>query len=182
MSNPQPPEPAGIRRTPLRTTVRYGIAGAPLLTAEQLRDGSYGPGTGIEPSVIEIRYSSAREGVEASVSVTVTGSWTSEGEPERPAREVETRFEGDRDQWPRWVRLEVRLSDPACQHLYVPADDFRPGDLIHVGSEEWPVVEARTVTRDQYSSVTVNAGASDQLDGRVWQHAYVTRKTVQARR
>lgn len=56
---------------------------------------------------------------------------------------------------------------------YIPADDFRIGDHVHV--HDGRIVEVRTIERGDTGQLTVNAGEADQLDGKVWEHATVTR-------
>jgi hypothetical protein len=57
--------------------------------------------------------------------------------------------------------------------LHIPADDFRIGDLVH--TEQGPIVEVRAIERGETGQLTVNPGDPDQLDGKVWEHATVTR-------
>ncbi|MFI8301555.1 hypothetical protein ACIGCZ_37235 [Streptomyces nigra] len=57
--------------------------------------------------------------------------------------------------------------------LRIPADDFQIGDLVH--TEQGPVVQVRAIKRGEMGDLTVNPGDDDQLDGKVWEHATVTR-------
>ncbi|MDX3575970.1 hypothetical protein [Streptomyces sp. FL07-04A] len=57
--------------------------------------------------------------------------------------------------------------------LRIPADDFQIGDLVH--TEQGPTVEVRVIERGERGQLTVNPGAPDQLDGKVWEHATITR-------
>jgi hypothetical protein len=57
--------------------------------------------------------------------------------------------------------------------LRIPADDFQIGDHVH--TEQGPVVEVRAIARGEQGELTVNPGDPDQLNGRVWEHATVTR-------
>ena len=57
--------------------------------------------------------------------------------------------------------------------MRIPADDFQIGDHVH--TEQGPIVEVRTIERGELGQLTVNPGCADQLDGRVWEHATVTR-------
>jgi hypothetical protein len=57
--------------------------------------------------------------------------------------------------------------------LHLPADDFKIGDIIHLADGRR--VEIRDIERGDKGLLTVNPGADDQLDGRVWEHVTVTR-------
>jgi hypothetical protein len=57
--------------------------------------------------------------------------------------------------------------------LHIPADDFQIGDHVH--TEQGPIVEVRAIERGEQGQLTVNSGCDDQLDGKVWEHATVTR-------
>lgn len=59
--------------------------------------------------------------------------------------------------------------------LYIPADDFQIGDIVHLASGD--TVEVRDIERGDNGLLIVNLGANDELNGRVWEHATVTRKT-----
>ena len=97
-------------RTPYCHKIRYGITGAPILTEDEM-DGSHAPGIGVSPTLIELVYSAARDGKPASVSASVTGSWTRFGEP--ADGQVATHFKNGPDGWPAWLVEEARLHDPA---------------------------------------------------------------------
>lgn len=97
-------------RTPYCTKIRYGICGAPLLAEDEM-DGSHAPGIGVQPKLIELIYSAARDGKPASVSASVTGAWTRFGEP--AGGEVAVHFKNGPDGWPAWLAEEARLHDPA---------------------------------------------------------------------
>ena len=57
--------------------------------------------------------------------------------------------------------------------LHIPADVLKVGDHVH--TEQGPVVEVRAIQRGEQGQLTVNPGDQDQLDGKVWEHATVTR-------
>jgi len=57
--------------------------------------------------------------------------------------------------------------------LRIPADDFQIGDLVHLADGQ--TVEIRDIERGDKGLLTVNPGADDQMDGRVWEHVTVTR-------
>ena len=57
--------------------------------------------------------------------------------------------------------------------LRIPADDFQIGDLVHL--DNGSTVEVRDIERGDNGLLIVNLGASDELNGRVWEHATVTR-------
>jgi hypothetical protein len=96
-------------RTPYCHKIRYGITGAPTLTEDEM-DGSHAPGIGVAPTLIELAYSAARDGKPASVSASVTGSWTRFGK--RADGQVTVHFKNDPDGWPVWLAEEARLHDP----------------------------------------------------------------------
>ncbi|WP_405960776.1 hypothetical protein OG235_27825 [Streptomyces sp. NBC_00024] len=98
-------------RIPYCHKIRYGITGAPILAEDEM-DGSYAPGVGVRPSLIELVYSAARDGKPASVSASVTGSWTRFGEP--ADGQVTTHFANGPSGWPAWLAEEARLHDPAA--------------------------------------------------------------------
>jgi hypothetical protein len=100
-------------RTPYCRKIRYGITGAPILTEDEM-DGSHAPGVGMEPRLIELVYSSARDGKPASVSASVTGWWTRFGRREQPEDQMTTHFKNGPDGWPDWLVGEARLHDPAA--------------------------------------------------------------------
>ncbi|MFF8589967.1 hypothetical protein ACF061_00765 [Streptomyces sp. NPDC015220] len=56
--------------------------------------------------------------------------------------------------------------------LYLPADDFQVGDLVHTDGR---TVRVRDIVRDKAGRLIVNPGDFDELDGWVWEHATVTR-------
>ena len=58
--------------------------------------------------------------------------------------------------------------------LYVPAEDFKVGDLVHVDGRR--PIEVRHLVRDKAGRLIVNPGDPDELDGWVWQHATITRQ------
>lgn len=107
-------------RTPYCTKIRYGIAGAPTLTEDEM-DGSHAPGIGLAPKLIELIYSVARDGKPASVSASVTGEWTRFGE--RADGQVTVHFTDGPDGWPAWLAEEARLHDPASSAGVAPAPD-----------------------------------------------------------
>ena len=57
--------------------------------------------------------------------------------------------------------------------LHIPADDFQIGDQVHL--DDGSTVEIRDIERGDKGILIVNPGASDQLEGHVWEHATVTR-------
>lgn len=57
--------------------------------------------------------------------------------------------------------------------LRIPADDFQIGDHVHLDNGQ--TVEVRDIERGDEGLLIVNPGATDQLDGHVWEHATVTR-------
>ncbi|NED31086.1 hypothetical protein [Streptomyces sp. SID8499] len=57
--------------------------------------------------------------------------------------------------------------------LRVPADEFRVGYLVHIGQR---TVQVRHIRRGPGGQLTVNPGDPDQLDGRAWQWAIITRE------
>lgn len=57
--------------------------------------------------------------------------------------------------------------------LRIQADSFQIGDRVH--TEQGPIVEVRVIERGNQGRLTVNPGCADQLDGRVWEHATITR-------
>ena len=57
--------------------------------------------------------------------------------------------------------------------LRIPADDFQIGDIVHL--DNCDTVEVRDIERGDNGLLIVNVGASDELNGRVWEHATVTR-------
>jgi hypothetical protein len=101
-------------RTPYCRKIRYGITGAPTLTEDEM-DGSYAPGIGAAPTLIELVYHSARDGKPASVTASETGSWMRLGQ--RADGQVTVHFAGSLDSWPQWLAAEARMHDPD-----VPAD------------------------------------------------------------
>jgi hypothetical protein len=108
-------------RTPYCTKVRYGISGAPILTEDEM-DGTFAPGVGVEPTLIELVYHAPRDDKPASVSASVTGDWTRYGE--RDGGQVETHFRSGPDGWPAWLAEEARRHDPDAVSAGVsPATD-----------------------------------------------------------
>lgn len=106
-----------INRTPYCHKIRYGVTGAPILTEDEM-DGSYAPGVGIEPALIELVYSSAQTSqpsVPASVNASVTGWWTRHGIREAPEKQVAVHFKDGPDGWPTWLADEARLHDPGTE-------------------------------------------------------------------
>lgn len=59
--------------------------------------------------------------------------------------------------------------------FYVPADDFRVGDLVH--REDGPPIEVRRIDRRDRGVLIVNEGEADEMHGHVWEHATVTRES-----
>lgn len=57
--------------------------------------------------------------------------------------------------------------------LRIPADNFQVGDFVH--TDDGRFVEVRSIERGDLGELTVNPGEHDQMDGKVWQHAIVTR-------
>lgn len=106
MTDPQP------ARTPYCHKIRYGITGAPILTADEM-DGSHAPGVGLKPTRIELAYHAARDGQPARVDASVTGDWTRFGEPDGFGGQMTTHFKSGPDGWPVWLAAEARLHDPA---------------------------------------------------------------------
>ncbi len=98
-------------RTPYCHKIRYGITGAPILTEDDM-DGSHAPGVGVEPRLIELVYSTARDGKPASVSASVTGWWTRFGRRDEPDDQMTTHFKSGPNGWPEWLAEEARLHDP----------------------------------------------------------------------
>ncbi len=62
---------------------------------------------------------------------------------------------------------------PQMPELRIPADDFQIGDLVH--TEKDGIVEVRDIERGKKGDLTVNPGEPDELNGKVWEHATVTR-------
>ncbi|MFM9703637.1 hypothetical protein [Streptomyces galilaeus] len=143
-------------RTPYCHKIRYGITGAPILTEDDM-DGSYAPGIGVSPTLIELIYSAARDGKPASVSASVTGTWTRFGE--RADGQVATHFKGDPDGWPAWLAEEARLHDPAAVPVPPPADQTalrdRLADALY--RHEWPGkqvwVQALAMDRETFEAM-----------------------------
>jgi hypothetical protein len=113
-TNPQP------ARTPYCHKIRYGITGAPILDEAEM-DGSFAPGVGVEPALIELVYSPARDGKPASVDASVTGWWTRFGERDQFGGRMATHFKDGPDGWPAWLAEEARLHDPAAIPVPAPA-------------------------------------------------------------
>ena len=107
-------------RTPYCTKIRYGITGVPILTADEM-DGSFAPGVGVAPKLIELAYSPARDGKPARVDASVTGDWTRFGEPDGFGGQVATHFKNGPDGWPAWLAEEARLHDPDAVPAGLPA-------------------------------------------------------------
>ncbi|WP_143668316.1 hypothetical protein [Streptomyces sp. f150] len=99
---------AGITRTPHCHKIRYGITGAPILTEDDM-DGSFAPGVGVEPTLIELVYSTPQDGRGLSVTASVTGNWTRFGKRES-GQPVTTHFRGDPANWPGWLAEEARAN------------------------------------------------------------------------
>ncbi|MFH9215441.1 hypothetical protein [Streptomyces globisporus] len=97
---------AAAVRAPYCHTIRYGITGAPILTEDEM-DGSFAPGVGVAPTLIELAYSTPQDGRAPSVTASVTGRWTRFGKPE-PGQYVTTDFAGDPSGWPTWLAEEAR--------------------------------------------------------------------------
>lgn len=57
--------------------------------------------------------------------------------------------------------------------LRIPADDFQIGDIVHLDNGN--TVEVRDIERGDNGLLIVNVGARDELNGRVWEWATVTR-------
>lgn len=55
----------------------------------------------------------------------------------------------------------------------IPADDFQIGDIVHL--DNGSTVEIRNIERGDHGLLIVNPGAADELNGRVWEHATITR-------
>lgn len=106
--------PLTITRTPYCTKIRYGITGAPTLDADEM-DGTFAPGVGVAPTLIELVYSPARDGKPARIDASVTGDWTRFGEPDGFGGQVTTHFKSGPDGWPTWLAEEARLHDPAAE-------------------------------------------------------------------
>lgn len=102
-----------IFRTPYCRKVRYGVTGAPILDEGEM-DGTFAPGVGLDPALIEFVYSSARDGRAARVDASVTGWWTRFGKREAINDQMTTHFVDGPDGWPAWLAEEARLHDPAA--------------------------------------------------------------------
>lgn len=100
-----------ITRIPYCRKVRYGITGAPVLNEDEM-DGTFAPGVGVRPTLIELVYSAARDGKPASVSASVAGDWMRFGKPQEPGGQVETHFKSGPAGWPAWLAEEARLHAP----------------------------------------------------------------------
>jgi hypothetical protein len=101
-----------ITRTPYCHKIRYGVTGAPALTGDEM-EGSHRPGIGLDPTLIELIYSPARDGKPATVSASVTGWWMDDGEVSQPQDSVATHFRNGPDGWPVWLVEEARIHGPA---------------------------------------------------------------------
>ncbi|MGO1025647.1 hypothetical protein ACTOXX_34290 [Streptomyces rubiginosohelvolus] len=97
---------AAAERSPYCHTIRYGVTGAPILTEDEM-DGSFAPGVGVDPTLIELAYSTPQDGRAPLVTASVTGRWTRFGKPE-PGQYVTTDFAGDPSGWPAWLAEEAR--------------------------------------------------------------------------
>jgi hypothetical protein len=128
-------------RTPYCHKIRYGITGAPILTEDDM-DGSHAPGVGVEPRLIELVYSTARDGKPASVSASVTGWWTRFGRRDEPDDQVTTHFKSGPDGWPYWLAEEARLHDPAAAESAGPAPAT---DRAALSAKLWAVAEHHIV-------------------------------------
>jgi len=113
-------------RIPYCTKIRYGISGAPILTEDEM-DGSHAPGISVAPTLIELVYSTARDGKPASVAASVTGDWTRFGE--RADGQMTVHFKNGPDGWPAWLAEEARLHDPNVAPANQVAD-FTAADLV----------------------------------------------------
>lgn len=100
-----------LKRTPYCHKVRYGVTDAPIIDGDQMI-GSYAPGVGIAPVLIELVYSSPLPDRPSSVSATINGVCTRFGEPERPERTMNAHFNDGPAGWPAWLAEEARLHDP----------------------------------------------------------------------
>lgn len=115
---------AETTRTPHGRTIRYGITGAPILDESDM-DGSFAPGVGVQPALIELVYSTAHDGHSASLTASVVGWWTRFGVLEQPERQTVTHFKNGPDGWPAWLAEEARSHGPAA-----PTDQAALRDLV----------------------------------------------------
>lgn len=105
-------QPPTVDRTPYCHKIRYGITGAPILTEDEM-DGTFAPGVGVRPTLIELVYSPARDGKPARINASVTGDWMRFGKPDPFGGQATTHFKSGPDGWPAWLAEEARLHDPA---------------------------------------------------------------------
>lgn len=135
-----------LTRTPYCTKIRYGVTGAPILTESEM-DGSYAPGVGVAPVLIELNYHATLKDRPAYVHAAVTGVWTRFGKREQPESTVNVHFKNGPDGWPTWLAEEARIHDPAAVPAVVPPADRAAVLLDAVGAldrhlegffREWP--------------------------------------------
>ncbi|MGW0948516.1 hypothetical protein ACWD4O_39000 [Streptomyces sp. NPDC002623] len=115
------PDSTHPTRTPYCHKVRYGVTSAPVIDESHM-DGSYAPGIGVSPVLVELVYSAARDGKPASVNATVNGWWMRHGERVQPEGKVDVYFADGPDGWPAWMAEEARLHDPAVVPVPPSAD------------------------------------------------------------
>ena len=99
-------------RTPYCHKIRYGVTDAPDTTR---MEGSYASGISIDPTLVELVYSAAREGKPASVSASVRGWVMRDGVrvyPDDPDDQMLVHFKNGPEGWPAWLAAEARLHDP----------------------------------------------------------------------
>ena len=99
-------------RTPYCHKIRYGVSGAPDTTG---MEGSYASGLSIDPTLVELVYSTARDGKPASLSASVRGWVMRDGvrvNPDDPDDQMLVHFKNGPDGWPAWLAAEARLHDP----------------------------------------------------------------------
>lgn len=71
-------------------------------------------------------------------------------------------------------QISARAAKQAARE-YTPADEIRVGDVVH--AEDGRDIEVREIVRGKRGELTVNPGADDELSGRIWHTARVTRHT-----
>lgn len=57
--------------------------------------------------------------------------------------------------------------------MYIPADDFKIGDIIDIG--DGSTTEIRAIERRDHGQLIVNPGDFDEITGFIWHYAAVTR-------
>ena len=153
-----------IVRTPYCRKIRYGITGAPILTADEM-DGTFAPGVGVAPTLIELVYSPARDGKPARVDASVTGDWMRFGKPEEFGGQVTTHFKSGPDGWPAWLAEEARLHDPGAElaavHAFLDEQD-RAARAFELPTPAWvEAVRAASVPPGAPLSAVQPSGVSE---------------------